>query len=723
MKEDLAALKREKSSELIKLELLKKEKEPSRRKIRDLANKVASLEGEIAYSLISKNNWARACVNLISQASCLKDAGRKVEAQRVLTRALEFCGEASLERWISDELATLALHDFKIFLNAKVQIDNNKLLRDPQRFAYRAAAEYFESKTGPAIIQLPVGCGKTGTMAILPFKVSPGRVLVVVPNLEIRGGVHEALDVTQPGNFWEKTGVFLNGRTPVTAVLDPDANVHDCDEADILVANIQQLTSKSGKWLEKFGPDYFSMVLVDEAHHSPATTWQKTLSRFPAAKVASFTATPLRSDGKEIEGDRIFRYPISKAIREGYIKDIATRRLEPTELYFTYKGDERRHSAEEVAKLKETTWFSRGVAMSRECNAHIVDASIQSMRKLREEGTEKHQIIAAACSIDHAKSIRSLYSERGVKAAVLHSNMDDASQDRVRSQLRNLQLDVVVQVSMLGEGADYPNLSVAAIFRPFRHIVPYVQFVGRVMRVLKQNAPGDPDNRAFVISHVGLNVDRWWDELKVLDEDDQQLWLELANGVRSFENTDERRPRQFKPPMEVVSETLESIYERHYLGKPLTAEDNELIIDDLLNSMRMQGIDPDELGVTRAKLRSQLNADEPEETVVPFVPSKVQPQEARKQARKRLAERSKSAAKELLDRLGLAVTGRQLLPHVNFTSQNNLGAAIRLMHSAVNDFLEIESDDREHLSRAELEKAYNAIDEIIERVAEEIGES
>ena len=31
---------------------------------------------------------------------------------------------------------------------------------------------------------------------------------------------------------------------------------------------------------------------------------------------------------------------------------------------------------------------------------------------------------------------------------------------------------------MLGEGFDHPQLSVAAIFRPFRSLAPYLQFVG-----------------------------------------------------------------------------------------------------------------------------------------------------------------------------------------------------------------------------------------------------
>ena len=50
---------------------------------------------------------------------------------------------------------------------------------------------------------------------------------------------------------------------------------------------------------------------------------------------------------------------------------------------------------------------------------------------------------------------------------------------------------------------------------------PYIQFVSRVMRVNRQQAPGHPDNRGIVVSHVGLNRDRHWDDFKTLDAEDQ----------------------------------------------------------------------------------------------------------------------------------------------------------------------------------------------------------
>ena len=72
--------------------------------------------------------------------------------------------------------------------------------------------------------------------------------------------------------------------------------------------------------------------------------------------------------------------------REGYVKDVASHRLEPQEITFTFRGETRRHTLEEVVRLKEEQWFSKGVALPPECNRSIVDHSIQCVEELRAFG-------------------------------------------------------------------------------------------------------------------------------------------------------------------------------------------------------------------------------------------------------------------------------------------------------------------------------------------------
>jgi DNA repair protein RadD len=72
------------------------------------------------------------------------------------------------------------------FMETAANIDGNLNLRDPQREAYLRAYDFFSSGGQKAVIQLPVGCGKSGLSAILPFGLAKGRVLIITPNITIK---------------------------------------------------------------------------------------------------------------------------------------------------------------------------------------------------------------------------------------------------------------------------------------------------------------------------------------------------------------------------------------------------------------------------------------------------------------------------------------------------------------------------------------------------------
>src|SRR5262245_40558082 len=54
----------------------------------------------------------------------------------------------------------------------------------------------------------------------------------------------------------------------------------------------------------------FDIVVIDEAHHSPAKTWAELLNQFKTVKCILFTATPFRRDKKLIHGKLVFNYPL-----------------------------------------------------------------------------------------------------------------------------------------------------------------------------------------------------------------------------------------------------------------------------------------------------------------------------------------------------------------------------------------------------------------------------
>ena len=149
-------------------------------------------------------------------------------------------------------------------------------------------------------VQLPVGCGKTGLMGLTPFGVAKGRVLIITPNLTIRENVRRELNISDPNCFFNKRNVFVPKDGPLLSELKTGANLHDCDAAHIVVANIQQFSRANNRWYEALPSDYFDMILVDEGHHNVARTWTRLFEYFEGAKVISFTATPMRSDGQVV---------------------------------------------------------------------------------------------------------------------------------------------------------------------------------------------------------------------------------------------------------------------------------------------------------------------------------------------------------------------------------------------------------------------------------------
>jgi superfamily II DNA or RNA helicase len=81
---------------------------------------------------------------------------------------------------------------------AIVDANGESELREPQKEAHRHARRHFARSIDPAILQIPVGGGKPGVMATLPFGIANGRVLIITPNLTILRGVAAALDITTP---------------------------------------------------------------------------------------------------------------------------------------------------------------------------------------------------------------------------------------------------------------------------------------------------------------------------------------------------------------------------------------------------------------------------------------------------------------------------------------------------------------------------------------------
>lgn len=615
------------------------------------------------------------------------------------------------------------------FQATNVRIVGNDQLRVPQEESYLALRDYFEEEGTtqlPAIVVLPTGCGKSGLIACAPFGIAEGRVLVIAPNLTIKDGLAEDT-LSGTDNFYHFCDVLpADARLPRVVALERGrVNEEDCRRADVIVSNVQQMQG----WLPLFPSDFFDLIIVDEAHHAPADSWQNINRAFPDAKKIYCTATPFRNDDRPIRAEPVYRYRLAEAIAEGYVKNVVRVDAVASEMTFTVEGEERSYSRDEIMELREETWFSRGVALSDVCNETIVDRSVQLLQAKNRRGMERHQILGAACSIRHAEQVAALYRSRGVDASFVASRgMTTAErEDRLRAYDHG-DLDAMVHVGILGEGYDNSNISIAALFRPFRSVAPYTQFVGRALRALPDG--NDTDNLAHVVAHAGLNQEGHWQYFKHETEEAQvlaDLDARQLSGKAHDENSqdpdeDSSRDHSDNDSAEVTNEEIEGFDVDAYLPvEGAEAEEAKAHLDDVeraLDTLEEQGLDVPDADDIKQEIaeRNQPLGDED----LPPPPNR--PARERHAYRKILNHAVRRAAGTVLHRLDIP-KGDDLVEAVGTGEEDsNIEVVIRMLHRRVNAAMDRDdgSDGRNDWPLTALKKAKthvrDARDTVLDRI-------
>lgn len=405
------------------------------------------------------------------------------------------------------------------FLVAQPHIISNVNLRDPQVFAYEKLQTFFSTNRPDrtALVVLPTGAGKTGLMAIAPYGIAKKRVLIITPQTVVKDTVLGSLDPMYPLNFWLSTKVF-SGKFELPTVIEYSKNLSKdiLDSSDLVILNIHKLQERlESSLLNRVDPDFFDLIIIDEAHHSEAHTWKKAVEYFSSAKILKVTGTPFRSDGVKIEGEEVYRYRLGQAMANGYVKTLERFKHVPDKMLFTLdKKDDQYYTLEKILELKPEDWVSRSVALSYESNMSVVERSIELLNEKREKtNNNPHKIVAVACSIEHAEQLKEIYTNKNLNVAIVHSKMEKQDLNSEFDKIETHEVDVVVNVALLGEGYDHKFLTIAAIFRPFRSDLPYQQFIGRVLRSISPTdgyKTNEEDNIAQVVHHSELKLDELW---------------------------------------------------------------------------------------------------------------------------------------------------------------------------------------------------------------------
>lgn len=544
------------------------------------------------------------------------------------------------------------MSDEPTFQRLSPAIEDNARLREPQTEAYASIVDHFDDIDNhrEAGIVLPVGCGKSGLITLAPFALKAHRVLVIAPGLRIATQLLRDFNPTEPGMFYRKCAVLPGSEYPEPAeIRGSKTNRRDLDLADVVVTNIQQLQrgGAENKWLADLPEDFFDLILFDEGHHNVAESWEVLRAKFPAARIVSVSATPTRSDGRLMSGEIIYTYPIYRAVQQGFVKHVKGLVLNPSSLRYVRRedGKEVEVSLDEVRRLgEEDADFRRSIVSSKETLDTIVDASITELRRLRKAtGEPRLKIIASALNMEHCKQIVKDYAERGQRADYIHSREDSKANDAVLAKLESHELDVIVQVRMLGEGFDHPYLSVAAVFSIFASLSPFVQFVGRIMRVIKQEAPADPLNYGSVVFHAGANTVKAWEDFKDFAEADQE-WFKLltehvpvgSQPIREVDPTEEMARERGPDAVRIVEPGIVTLEEL-----PLLSDTR---LNEALTLLAQAGVTPEDY----------------KQAIEQLQPIPVTKQARRQAARAWLDETIKTRAGKLIRDHGMNPEGRDL---------------------------------------------------------------
>ena len=141
------------------------------------------------------------------------------------------------------------------FQDRTPHIADNHQLREPQREAYRHLVEFAQDLPDVVArfgIVPPVGCGKSGTIAITPFAFRAGRALVVAPNVAIAQQLLRDVDPANNGHFYSARGILTGPPYPEPVeIRGTTVNRSDSDEIwRTAVTNIQQLQGANNRWLQ-----------------------------------------------------------------------------------------------------------------------------------------------------------------------------------------------------------------------------------------------------------------------------------------------------------------------------------------------------------------------------------------------------------------------------------------------------------------------------------------
>lgn len=327
--------------------------------------------------------------------------------------------------------------------------DGEKLeLREYQQEALKNLQVMRENKESIALLYQATGTGKTVT-AVMDAKSVGGRTLFVAHTMELVNQAYQTFQALWKG---ASVGKFAD-------------SVKELDK-DIVCGSIQSIALN----LDMFKEDDFYYIIIDEAHHATADTYQKVLAYFKPKFLLGLTATPERADDTnilEIFKNTAHKLDIQTAVEIGALVDVRCIRIHTNIDMTQVRFNSVQYNVRDLdVKICVT-----------ERNALIVKTWLDYVK-------DKRTVVFCA-SVKHAERIAALFKEKGVSAEAVSGSMKTSERNELLAKFAKGELKVLCACDLLNEGWDCPETEVLFMARPTMSKVLYTQQLGRGMRLSK----------------------------------------------------------------------------------------------------------------------------------------------------------------------------------------------------------------------------------------------
>ena len=327
------------------------------------------------------------------------------------------------------------------------------------------------------LVVAATGTGKTVVAAFDYARLakeagSPPRLLFIAHRIQI---LKQALDTFRQVLRDPAFGDLLDGNnTP---------RQHEHLFATITTVHARQLVSE-------LGAPYWRMVVIDEAHHLPAASFDQFAKTISPHILLGLTATPERSDGQSLTGYFDARPDGSPAVSLRLWDALDQQLLAPFEYYAT--ADQSDFSGVFWGRAEESAQLGRIVG-ANEARARLV------MNTLTQYVADLACMkgISFCVGVEHAIFMANFFERSGLAARVLTGQNTQAERDLAIRALRQGDIKLICTCDLFNEGVDIPEVNTLLLLRPTQSPVVFQQQIGRGLRLV------DGKDSCLILDFVG----------------------------------------------------------------------------------------------------------------------------------------------------------------------------------------------------------------------------